>query len=53
MTTRPYFSEVEIKGGGDATSAARAAIHTGETDLGWNLQVEKKSSTRSWKTATP
>jgi peptide/nickel transport system substrate-binding protein len=39
--TRPYFSQVEVKGGGDATSAARAAIQTGETDWGWNLQVEK------------
>jgi len=39
--TRPYFSQVEFKGGGDATSAARASIQTGETDWGWNLQVEK------------
>lgn len=39
--TRPYFSQVEFKGGGDATGAARAALLTGETDWGWNLQVEK------------
>jgi peptide/nickel transport system substrate-binding protein len=38
---KPHFSRVEIKGGGDATSAARAAIQTGETDWAWNLQVEK------------
>jgi len=38
---KPYFKEVEFKGGGDATSAARAALQTGETDWGWNLQVEK------------
>jgi peptide/nickel transport system substrate-binding protein len=39
--TRPYFTQVELKGGGDATSAARAGIQTGETDWAWNLQVEK------------
>ena len=39
--TRPYFSLVEFKGGGDATSAARASIQTDEADWGWNLQVEK------------
>lgn len=39
--TRPYFSRVEFKGGGDATSAARAAIQSDETDWAWNLQVEK------------
>jgi len=38
---KPYFSKVELKGGGDATAAARAALQTGETDWGWNLQVEK------------
>jgi peptide/nickel transport system substrate-binding protein len=39
--TRPYFQTVELKGGGDATGAARAAMQSGETDWGWNLQVEK------------
>ena len=29
-----------MKGGGDATSAARAVIQTGEYDFAWNLQVE-------------
>jgi peptide/nickel transport system substrate-binding protein len=38
---KPYFKSVEFKGGGDATSAARAALETGETDWAWNLQVEK------------
>jgi peptide/nickel transport system substrate-binding protein len=38
---KPYFSAVELKGGGDATSAARAVLQTGETDYSWNLQVEK------------
>ena len=31
---------VELKGGGDAASAARAVIQTGEFDYAWNLQVE-------------
>ncbi len=29
-----------IKGGGDAPSAARAVLETGEADYAWNLQVE-------------
>jgi len=37
---KPFFSEVVIKGGGDAASAARATIQTGEYDFAWNLQVE-------------
>ncbi len=37
---RPYFDAVEMKGGGDATSAARAVLQTGEYDFAWNLQVE-------------
>ena len=36
----PFFDRVEMKGGGDATSAARAVIQTGEYDFAWNLQVE-------------
>jgi len=34
------FDRLEIKGGGDATSAARAVFQTGEFDYAWNLQVE-------------
>ena len=37
---RPHFDTLEIKGGGDAPSAARAVLQTGEFDFGWNLQVE-------------
>lgn len=37
---KPYFSRVLLKGGGDAQSAARAAIQTGEFDYSWNLAVE-------------
>jgi peptide/nickel transport system substrate-binding protein len=34
------FNRIEIKGGGDAVSAARAVFETGEFDYSWNLQVE-------------
>ncbi|MEH2090327.1 peptide ABC transporter substrate-binding protein [Nostoc sp.] len=37
---KPYFKRVELKGGGDATSAARAVLQTGDVDFAWNLQVE-------------
>jgi peptide/nickel transport system substrate-binding protein len=37
---RPHFDAIEIKGGGDAASAARAVLQTGEFDYAWNLQVE-------------
>ncbi|KRQ17046.1 peptide ABC transporter substrate-binding protein [Bradyrhizobium manausense] len=40
MTGRPYFDTIEMKGGGDAVSAARAVIQTGEYDFGSNIQVE-------------
>ncbi|MGE4077850.1 MAG: peptide ABC transporter substrate-binding protein [Reyranella sp.] len=37
---KPYFDAIEMKGGGDAVSAARAVLQTGEFDYGWNMQVE-------------
>jgi len=37
---RPFFDTIEFKGGGDAVSAARATLQTGEFDFAWNLQVE-------------
>jgi len=40
VADRPYFDTIEMKGGGDAVSAARAVIQTGEYDYAWNLQVE-------------
>ena len=40
MPNRPYFDAIEMKGGGDAVSAARAVLQTGEYDFAWNLQVE-------------
>jgi peptide/nickel transport system substrate-binding protein len=47
---RPYFDTIEMKGGGDAVSAARAVIQTGEYDYAWNLQVEDEILTRLEKT---
>jgi peptide/nickel transport system substrate-binding protein len=40
VPNRPYFDTLEMKGGGDAVSAARAVLQTGEYDYAWNLQVE-------------
>ena len=40
MPNRPFFDTIEMKGGGDAVSAARAVLQTGEYDYAWNLQVE-------------
>lgn len=40
VASRPYFDTIEMKGGGDAVSAARAVIQTGEYDYAWNMQVE-------------
>ncbi|HEX4233032.1 MAG TPA: peptide ABC transporter substrate-binding protein [Caldimonas sp.] len=40
LPNRPHFDTVELKGGGDATSAARTVLQTGEYDFAWNLQVE-------------
>jgi len=37
---RPHFDSVEMKGGGDAVSAARAVLQTGEFDYAWNVLVE-------------
>jgi len=40
VPNRPYFDTIEMKGGGDAVSAARTVIQTGEYDYAWNMQVE-------------
>lgn len=34
------FKRIELKGGGDATSAARAVLQTGDADYAYNLQIE-------------
>ena len=40
LPNRPFFDTIEITGGGDATSAARAVLQTGEFDYAWNTLVE-------------
>ncbi len=37
---KPHFATVLLKGGGDAASAARSVLETGEFDFAWNLQIE-------------
>jgi len=37
---QPHFDALEVKGGGDSVSAARAVLQTGEYDLAWTLIVE-------------
>lgn len=38
--TKPFFSTVAFKGGGDALSAGRAVVQTGDYDYAWNVQAE-------------
>ncbi len=40
VPNQPFFDTLELKGGGDALSAARAVLQTGEIDFAWNLAVE-------------
>lgn len=40
LPNRPFFDRLEMKGGGDATSAARAVLQTGEYDYAGTLVVE-------------
>ncbi|GAU86134.1 oligopeptide ABC transporter periplasmic oligopeptide-binding protein OppA [Bosea sp. BIWAKO-01] len=40
IANQPHFDTLEVKGGGDAVSAARAVLQTGEFDYAWNMQVE-------------
>lgn len=37
--SKPAFASVTFKGGGDAASAGRAVLETGEFDYAWNLQL--------------
>src|SRR5919201_1897853 len=39
LPNRPYLDTIEMKGGGDAVSAARAVMQTGEYDYAWIPQV--------------
>ena len=43
---KPFFATVNLKGGGDAASAARAVLQTGDWDFAWNLQVDPQVLTR-------
>ena len=43
---KPAFSSLLFKGGGDATSAARSVLETGEMHYAWNLQVEPEILTK-------
>ena len=40
VANRPFFDTLELKGGGDAVSAARAVLQTGEYDYAWGLSME-------------
>jgi len=40
VKNQPHFDTLEVKGGGDAVSAARAVLQTAEYDYAWNLLVE-------------
>jgi peptide/nickel transport system substrate-binding protein len=46
IANRPHFDTIEMKGGGDAVSAARAVLQTGEYDYAWNMQVEDEILTK-------
>jgi peptide/nickel transport system substrate-binding protein len=46
QANKPYFDSIEMKGGGDAISAARAVLQTGEFDFAWNMQVEDEILSR-------
>jgi len=37
---KPYFSRIELKGGGTVNEAARAVLWAGEVDYAYNLQLE-------------
>jgi peptide/nickel transport system substrate-binding protein len=46
VANQPHFDSIEMKGGGDAVSAARAVLQSGEYDYAWNMQVEDEILTR-------
>jgi peptide/nickel transport system substrate-binding protein len=39
LPNRPYFDSIELKAGGDATSAARAVLQTGDYDYAGSLSL--------------
>ena len=42
VLNRPFFDRLEIKGGGDAVSAARAVLQTGEYDFAYYILAEEE-----------
>jgi peptide/nickel transport system substrate-binding protein len=48
VPNQPFFDALEIKGGGDATSAARAVLQTAEYDLAGTWPSRTRSSS-AWK----
>jgi peptide/nickel transport system substrate-binding protein len=40
---KPFFSRIELRGGGIVDEAARQALQTGEVDFAWNLQVDAET----------
>jgi len=43
---KPYFSRIELRGGGTPTEAARQSLQTGEVDLGWDLNIQASDLTK-------
>ncbi len=42
----PYFDRVILKGGGNATAAARSVMERGDVDYAWNVQTDPETLTR-------
>jgi peptide/nickel transport system substrate-binding protein len=42
----PYFDRVILKGGGNATAAARSVLERGDVDYAWNVQADPETLTR-------
>ena len=40
--SKPYFSRILVKGGGDAVAAGRSVVQVGDYDFAWNVQAEPK-----------
>jgi peptide/nickel transport system substrate-binding protein len=40
VANRPFFDTLELKGGGDPVSAARAVLQTGQYDYAWGVSME-------------
>ncbi len=38
---KPYFKRIELRGGGDSATAARAVLKDGSSDFAWNLQSDE------------